>query len=266
MASTPAKQAAIRRILHPESKAFKKNDLVWKSAGPEDESPLYRGQCANATKNIETKGVNPYEISTSFGGVLSTSKVLSPVIERFAKCPPLGPETSGRRSGGRLFEITLGDEVRYAYLKDSLQGVTESDLDFLQAELPDDSGYKGKNSKYLIGILFNILQKEQEVLLDPETIKFVKDDGKEETWGRGDKEPSLRLTTMETLTSRGKITLESRPVVVYHTNAVRKDDALPVKGGKRRRGRTFRTKTLRRNKHGSRFTRQSKHRVRHSHA
>jgi hypothetical protein len=38
-----------------------------------------------------------------------------------------------------------------------------------------------------------------------------------------------------------------------------------TKGG-RRCGRTFRTKTLRRNKHGSRFTRQSKHRLRNRHA
>lgn len=40
----------------------------------------------------------------------------------------------------------------------------------------------------------------------------------------------------------------------------------PTPSGGRRRGRTFRTKTLRRNKHGSRFTRQSKHRFRYSHA
>ena len=37
-------------------------------------------------------------------------------------------------------------------------------------------------------------------------------------------------------------------------------------GGRRRRGRTFRRKTLRRNKHGSRLARQSKHSVRNRHA
>jgi hypothetical protein len=270
-----SRKAAMRRILNSNRPdLFNKEDLLWKTVGDGEELIVYRGQCANVTSKRASTATkqgffSPYEIRTDVGTVLSTSKVLTDTTEKFAKCPPLETDTPERRSGGRIFEIHLRPGVRYADLKDSLGVIPQKELQAFADEFQanQDQAIKDKllepeaarpwTAKRVSGILFPTAEKETEVLLDLGTIKFIHEDGTPETWGSDPKDAPPQVARMEFSLKRNAARL---PVVTaYRTYVVPKG-----KGG--RRGRTFRTKTLRRNKHGSRFTRQSKHRLRNRHA
>jgi hypothetical protein len=276
--STPeSRRAAMRRILNPNKpELFKKEDLIWKTATKDQEVTLYRGQCANVTSKRAATAAkqgffSPYVIRTDVGSVLSTSKTLSDTIEKFAKCPPLEEDTPERRSGGRIFEIRLLPGVRYADLEDSLGYIPSKELEAFAIEFQtnqdeavkagalDAKGLRQWTVERIKGILFPTAKKEKEVLLDLSEIEFVHEDGSPETWGSGPRDAPPQLATMEFTLKRHA---DRDPLVTAYRTYV----APKQKGGRRRRGRTFRSKTLRRNKHGGRFTRQSKRRIRDSHA
>lgn len=161
----------IRRVLYYQSPKFDLTALVSKPAPAG--TVLYRGQCAESTKNIPRIGNNPLEISLDYGKPISTSLVITPKIKKFA-CKPKG----------RMFEIHVDEGVPIAELSESIKGYTftPETFQFLKAELPDGSSYKALPLNRMLGIFFSILKSEREVLLDPTKGRFLKPSGEDEDW------------------------------------------------------------------------------------
>ena len=165
-------KAVIRYVMNPSSDKFKSVDLVWKITT----APLvvYRGQCAQSTKNIPRVGNNPREISLVYRKPISTSEKLTDKIRAFS-CKP----------GGRLFEIHVVPGVKVAVLRESLRGydVNKDEVfQFLKNELPDSSAWKTHTLAQLRATFFRTLSSEQEVLLDPSAGRFLKESGDPEDW------------------------------------------------------------------------------------
>jgi hypothetical protein len=165
-------KAVIRYVMNPISPEFKISDIVWTTT--KSELTVYRGQCAQSTKNIPRVGSNPLEISLAYGKPISTSRELTDKIREFS-CRP----------SGRLFEIHVVPGIRIADLRDSLKGYdvnADATFEFLRDELPPSSAWKTKSPAQLRAGFFATLGKEKEVLLDPSAGRFLKESGEPEDW------------------------------------------------------------------------------------
>ena len=230
----PRVKAVIRYVLNPRSPNFRIEDLAWTTAI--QEIVVYRGQCNVSTKNIPRLGDNALEISTLHGRPISTALVLNQKIEDFACAFP----------GGRIFEIHLMPGTKYSYLSNSIGGFDvnrDEVFQFLKDELPEGAYYKTKSLGQIRAAFFNILGREREVVLDPTTIVFLKEDRSPETW-----DGPLTKAVLYEVDARGRQTGKTRMTDVYKTFIV------PREG----RGRSLRTHSTRRSKNGRRFTRKPK--------
>jgi len=165
-------KAVIRYVMNPSSDKFNPYALVWTTTP--SRIVVYRGQCAQPTKNIPRVGSNPFEISLAYGKPISTSRELTDKIREFS-CKP----------SGRLFKISVVPGVRIADLRDSLKGYdvnTDATFEFLRDELPPSSAWKTKSLGQLRAAFFATLGKEKEVLLDPSMGRFLKESGDPEDW------------------------------------------------------------------------------------
>jgi hypothetical protein len=195
------------------------------------------------------------------GRPLSTSSELNQHIESFA-APP-----------GRLFLIHVTPGIKYINVKKFISDYSYSqpsnpfDVAFFESirrSLPPTSGFFDKKVSQIAGEFWRRLAKEKEIILSPDGATFRSETGPE-TWSRPEAIVDAVLTEVYEADSKekrpdgkpihrsGQLTGVTRKVNVYETGM------FPLASG---RGRTFRTKTLRRNKHGRRSTRQSKHHVR----
>ena len=217
---------------------------------------VYRGQSGNpkfAPRRIADQ-INPYVIRTDVGRPLSTSTVLNKHIQKFA-APP-----------GRIFMIHVVPGVKYVdILKQVGEARSKIDTDeyfkdILENYIPADSVYKKgvpsedpeksippATPETLRKSFWERAGRENEIILNLTGTEFKSETGPE-TWNREEAKKVIKIEISPGVTE---------DVEVYETGV------FPKKGG---RGRTFRTKTLRRNKHGRRPTRKSKHRVRNCHA
>lgn len=228
-------KAAIRYVLNPRSPHFRLEDLAWTTAT--QELVVYRGQCNVSTKNIPRVGNNPLEISTLHARPISTALVLNQHIEEFACAFP----------GGRIFEIHIMPGTKYCYINNSIGGFDvnrDEVFQFLKDELSVGQYYKTKSLAQIRAGFFNILSREREIVLDPSSIVFVKEDRSPETWNG-----PLTKAVLHEVNVRGKQTGVSRLTDVYKTFVVAKA------GG---RGRSLRTHSTRRSKNGRRLTRKPK--------
>jgi len=165
-------KAVIRYVMNPSSDKFNPYALAWTTTP--SRIVVYRGQCAQSTKNIPRVGSNPREISLAYGKPISTSRELTDKIRGFS-CKP----------DGRLFEIHVVPGVRIADLRDSLKGYdvnSDATFEFLTDELPPSSAWKTKSLGQLRAAFFATLGKEKEVLLDPFAGRFLKESGEPEDW------------------------------------------------------------------------------------
>jgi len=170
-------KAVIRYVMNPSSDKFNPYALAWTTTQPRrpgEKFVVYRGQCAQSTKNIPRVGSNPLEISLAYGKPISTSRELTDKIREFS-CSPRG----------RLFAIHVVPGVRIADLRDSLKGYdvnSDATFEFLTDELPPSSAWKTKSPGQLRAAFFATLGKEKEVLLDPFAGRFLKESGEPEDW------------------------------------------------------------------------------------
>lgn len=212
---------------------------------------VYRGQSGNP-KFIPRKllnKINPFVIRTDVGRPLSTSSVLNKHIQSFA-APP-----------GRLFMIHVVPGIKYVDILRELEQArarvnTDEFFQQILDSLPSTSKYKiGDPEKGIPpatpaevrASFWSRIEKENEIILNLTGAEFRSETG-DETWNREEAKKVVKIDISPGVTE---------DVEVYETGV------FPKQGG---RGRTFRRKTLRRNKHGRRLTRQSKHRVRNRHA
>jgi hypothetical protein len=166
-------KAVIRYVMNPSSDKFNPYALAWTTTP--SRIVVYRGQCAQSTKNIPRVGSSPLEISLAYGKPISTSRAMTDKIRGFA-CKP----------NGRLFEIHVVPGVLVADLRDSLKGYddvnTDATFEFLRDELPPSSAWKTKSLGQLRAGFFKTLSDEQEVLLNPFAGWFRKESGEPEDW------------------------------------------------------------------------------------
>lgn len=248
-------RAIIRYVLSPGS--VRLQDLPWKVCcdtmieGRQVGFVVYRGQSGNpkfAPRRIADQ-INPYVIRTDVGRPLSTSTALNQHIQKFA-APP-----------GRMFMIHVVPGVRYVDILKEIETArskidTDEYFDTILKSLPETSVYrKGvpnedpekvvppATPEVLRKSFWSRVAKENEVILNLTGSEFKSETGPE-TWNREEAKKVVKIEISPGVTE---------DVEVYETGV------FPRKGG---RGRTYRTKTLRRNKHGRRLTRQSKHRRR----
>lgn len=246
--------AIVMYVLSPGS--VKLENLPWKVCcdtiieGRKVGFVVYRGQSGNPKffpQKLLNK-INPYVIRTDIGRPLSTSTVLNKHIQSFA-APP-----------GRLFMIHVVPGIKYVDIQRELKEAGEKVNDeFFQTiidNLPATSKYKtGDPGKEIPPVtpsglrtsFLSRVEKENEIILNLTDAEFRSETG-DETWNREEAKKIIKIDISPGVTE---------DVEVYETGV------FPKKEG---RGRTFRTKTLRRNKHGRRLTRQSKHRRRNRHA
>ena len=231
-------QMIIRQVMTPRSKHLDISCLPWVTCCAPDKVTghvvgfeVFRGQSSNmAVKlGIPRVGKNPFEIQILPDRPLSTSKELNSHILNFAASP------------GRMFMINVVPGIDYVSIRDAIkkQTIVEEDFTFLYDELPEGHAYKARSPEELRRGFFQLVYKENEVLLKPSSGVFSAEDGPE-TWDRKEAFRSIRVTK-----SNGT----PLDIEVYETGF------FPQKG----RGRTFRTKPKRRNKNGRRFTHKSSH-------
>lgn len=263
----PGIRAVVNYVLNPSAVTLEQ--LPWKECCDADiygkrlGFVVYRGQSKAPKGNIPRLGDDPDKIRLDLGRPLSTSTQLNQHIESFA-----APR-------GRLFMIHVTPGVKYVDIRKEIKRVEISDAFFrsIQENLPEGHGLKTKTLAQVKGEFWRRVAKENEVILNPTDVFFRSETTPRETWNRMDawKEVDLKEvyeksgkridqnTGEEIEYKTGEPTGVIRKVNVYETGLW----PLPKAG---RRGRTFRSKTLRRNKHGSRPARQSKHSVRNRHA
>ena len=248
-------RAIVLYVLSPGSVRI--DDLPWKVCcdkiieGRKVGFVVYRGQSGNPKffpKKLMNK-IDPYAIRTDLGRPLSTSTVLNKHIQSFA-APP-----------GRLFMIHVVPGIKYVDILRELEEARETvnTDEFFQKiidSLPGTSKYKTGDPEKgtppatpseIRSSFWSRIEKENEIILNLTGAEFRSETG-DETWNREEAKKVVKIDISPGV---------SEDVEVYETGI------FPTKGG---RGRTFRTKTLRRNKHGRRLTRQSKHRRGNRHA
>jgi hypothetical protein len=246
-----ALRAIVRYVLAPRSVSL--DELPWETcctptlSGSRVGFVVYRGQSRAAHGAIPRIGSNPLEIRLDTGRPLSTSSKLNQHIESFA-APP-----------GRLFMIHVNPGTKYVNIRKALNSSMNTDKYFetIKAGLPPGHGMKNATAGHIRGEFWRRVAKENEIIIDPRGVVF-RNEMRPETWNIADAITEAPLTEVNLkLTKTVKVgvpTGVTRPVEVYETGL------FPKSGG--RRGRTFRRKTLRRNKNGGRPTRQSKRHVR----
>lgn len=251
----------VRYVLNPAS--VKIEDLPWKKCcdeiieGRQVGFIVYRGQSENPKFTTARGKFDPTAIQTNLGRPLSTSKVLNLHIVSFAS------------PNGRVFKIHVTPGVEYVDIRKTVEAAKETiDNDEYFAEVLEDLKKTSPNSVYVKGTadkppatpevlrtkFWKLVEKENEVIINPTGVYFRSETTAKETWNRqGWAEDDARQL----------IKIED-PVGVFHEIEVYETGVFPVKAG--RRGRTFRRSSRRRNKNGSRPTRKSKRHVRNRHA
>jgi hypothetical protein len=248
----------VRYVLNPA--AVKIEDLPWKKCcdeiieGRQIGFVVYRGQSDNPKFRTVRGTFDASAIQTNLGRPLSTSKVLNMHIVSFAS------------PNGRLFKIHVTPGVEYVDIRKAVEqarATIDNDEYFAKVldELPETSVYKKGTAdkppatpEVLRKRFWELVAKENEVIINPTGVYFRSETTAKETWNRqGWEEDDARKI----------ITIED-PVGVFHEIEVYETGLFPVKAG--RRGRTFRRSSRRRNKNGGRLTRQSKRHVRNRHA
>jgi hypothetical protein len=251
----------VRYVLSPAT--VKIQDLPWKKCceetieGRQIGFVVYRGQSENPRFRTVRGTFDPTAIQTNLGRPLSTSKILNMHIVSFASPP-----------NGRLFKIHVTPGVEYVDIRKALDQAREQiDTDEYFAkvleELPATSTYKKATADkppatpdVLRTKFWNLVGKENEVILNPTGIYFRSEKSPKETWNRQgwSEDDARQIMTIEDPDG------VSHDIEVYETGAFKKPE------GAGRCGRTFRRSSRRRNKNGGRLTRQSKRHVRNRHA
>lgn len=301
---TDQQKNVIRYVVAMNSDKLERDKLPWKPV--ETEMIVYRGQSGQQKSILaaeEGARAGWSTILSVFRGkpaTISTTTQLNRHILGFAK----GFNTAD--PSGKLFQIKVIPGVRHVDFKKEYKamgplydGSQDFKFQFLKDEMDEhaqreyiDKGidipsehYSKKTLEQLRKIFATSAQTENEILIDLAGTEFVNSSGTAETWsdpaaftevpyvsdykveeksadGRTWKEYHPILSTSDTRLDnpKNRLAVKTKTVPVYSTVLRPKGSA----GG--RRGRTFRTKTLRRNKHGRRPTRKSKHRVRNRHA
>lgn len=269
-------RAVVNYVLSPTS--VKLEDLPWRTCCDEVVEgrmvgfPVYRAQSTKPRFRTVKGNFDPYAIQTNLGRPISTSQTLNAHVVSFSA------------PAGRVFKINLTPGVKYVDVVKTAEGARskidndEYFKDVLE-KLPDTNTYKKGSDRYppataesLRANFWDIVKKENEIILSPENAYFRSEKTRLEPWNRQNSEYD-NATQLVTIPDDRKV--GEKDVEVYETGIWIKpqtyqqaldSESITDEGGRRRRGRTFRTKTLRRNKHGRRLTRQSKHRRRNRHA
>lgn len=273
-------RAVVLYVLSPASVSI--DELPWKVCcelekapieGRQIGFPVYRGQSARPRFKTVKGTFDPYAIQTNLNRPLSTSAMLNAHVVSFA-----APR-------GRVFKINLTpgvDYVNVVRVAEEARSKIDNDEYFkdILDSLPDTNTYKKGSEKYppatpesLRARFWELVKQENEIILNPKTVFFRSEQNPVETWNRqnSQEDNAVSVVTIPDDPKMGEKDIEVYVTGVWskppkYDKAINEETKTPEGGHRSYRGRTFRTKTLRRNKYGRRLTRQSKHRVRNRHA